>query len=241
MKKLIALAMSAVMIFAMAACTANPTETTADANINAKGEGVMTYAEYAAADIDSAVVIEAFVQGKQTWWDNKATVYLADPDGAYFAYNMECSEDDYTKLVDGQKIKVTGYKSEWAGEVEITDATFEVEDGNWISTAEDLTNVFASEDLINHMNERFIVKDASIVSEAIYSWDGSGTQGDDLYFEVEIAGETYTFTVESYLCGADTEVYQTIEGLHAGDTVDLEGFLYWYEGANPHIIAVTVK
>ena len=54
-----------------------------------------------------------------------------------------------------------------------------------------------------------------------------------------ISGATYTFTVESYLCGQDTDVYKAVEALNVGDVVDLEGFLYWYEGANPHITAVT--
>ena len=26
--------------------------------------------------------------------------------------------------------------------------------------------------------------------------------------------------------------------LGVGDVIDLEGFLYWYEGANPHITSV---
>ena len=79
-----------------------------------------------AADLDSEVVIETYVQAKQSWWDNQATVYTQDKDGAYFLYNMACSEEDYEKLTPGTKIKVTGYKSEWSGEVEITDATFEI-------------------------------------------------------------------------------------------------------------------
>ena len=56
-----------------------------------------------------------------------------------------------------------------------------------------------------------------------------------------INGQTYTFTVESYLCGNDTDVYKAVESLKVGDTIDLEGFLYWYNGANPHITGVTVK
>ncbi|MBR2522920.1 MAG: hypothetical protein IKE53_00600 [Clostridiales bacterium] len=244
MKKLIALALSAVMIFGIAACDKTPTETTEDQKIFEKGEGVMTYQEYAAAEVDSPVVVEAFVQGKQSWWDNKASVYLADTDGAYFAYNMVCSEEDYAKLVDGQKIKITGYKAEWAGEVEIAEgATFEIEEGNWISTPIDLTSRFAAsgDDLSDAMNKRFEVKDAEVTSEAIYNWDGSGNEGDDLYFNVKIGDNEYTFTVESYLCGADTEVYQTIDSLTVGQKVDLTGFLYWYEGPNPHITAATVK
>ena len=29
---------------------------------------------------------------------DKATVYSQDKDGAYFLYNMACSQDDYVKL-----------------------------------------------------------------------------------------------------------------------------------------------
>ena len=75
----------------------------------------------------------------------------------------------------------------------------------------------------------------------LYKWDGSGTQGDDLYFKVSVGGQTYTFTVESYLCDKNTDVYKAVEALKVGDVIDMEGFLYWYEGVNPHITAVTVK
>ena len=53
-------------------------------------------------------------------------------------------------------------------------------------------------------------------------------------------GETYTFTIESYLCDNTTEVYSAVKNLEIGQTIDMEGFLYWYEGVNPHITAVTV-
>ena len=43
------------------------------------------------------------------------------------------------------------------------------------------------------------------------------------------------------LCGPDTDVYKAVKELKVGDVVDLEGFLYWYEGPNPHITAVTVQ
>lgn len=226
--------------------TTTPQETT-DA---AKGEGVMTYAEYVAADVDTEVVIEAYVQAKQSWWDNKATVYTQDEDGAYFLYDMTCSEEDYELLTTGTKIKVTGYKSEWSGEVEIVDATFEVEEGSYVAQALDVTDLLGTDDLINHQNE-FVSFTGMTVEAAgqddagndvafLYKWDGSGVQGDDLYFNVSVNGETYTFTVESYLCDSSTEVYQAVEALNVGDVIDLEGFLYWYEGVNPHITSVSV-
>ena len=84
-------------------------------------------------------------------------------------------------------------------------------------------------------------KGMTVESAAIYKWDGSGQDGDDLYFNVSKDGKTYSFTVESYLCDKSTDVYQAVKNLKVGDVVDLEGFLYWYEGVNPHITGVTVK
>ncbi len=216
-----------------------------------KGEGVMTYSEYAAAALDTQVTVETYIQAKQGWWENdgvgNATFYTQDAEGGYFLYNMPCTQDEYNKLAVGTKIKVTGYKSEWSGEVEIIDATFVIEDGNYVASPLDITDKLASDDLIKYQNQFVSFKDMTVEaaddngSAFLYSWDGSGTQGDDLYFKISSNGQTYTFTVESYLTGADTDVYKTVEGLKVGDKVDMEGFLYWYEGANPHITKVTVK
>ncbi|MCD8367016.1 MAG: hypothetical protein LUC48_03200 [Clostridiales bacterium] len=213
---------------------------------SAKSEGVMTYAEYIAADVDTEVVIETYVQAKQSWWEDQATVYTQDEDGAYFLYNMTCSEEDYEKLTVGTKIKVTGYKSEWSGEVEIIDATFEIEEGSYIAEPLDVTDLLGTDELIDHQNEYvsftgMTVEDSGDGAAFLYSWDGSGTDGDDLYFNVSLNGETYTFTVESYLCDNTTDVYAAVTNLQVGDVIDMEGFLYWYEGVNPHITSVTVQ
>ena len=242
MKKIFAVLLALSMVFALAACTSGSNEPAAEPEVDifAKGEGVMTYAEYAAADLDTEVTVETFVQATQSWWDNTITAYTQDNEGAYFLYNMACSEEDAAKLVPGTKIKVTGYKSEWSGEVEIVDATFEIEEGSYIAEATDVTALLGTDEMIQHQNQFVAFKGMTVESEAIYKWDGSGADGDDLYFQVSKDGQTYTFTVESYLCGAGTEVYEAVKGLKAGDTVDLEGFCYWYEGLNPHITSVTV-
>ncbi|MCF0112249.1 MAG: hypothetical protein HUJ58_10145 [Erysipelotrichaceae bacterium] len=241
MKKVLVVLMSLLMVVSLAACGGNKENGGNEPTPDVKGEGVMTYAEYAEAALDTEVVVETYVQAKQSWWDNKATVYTQDQDGAYFLYNMACSEEDYAKLETGTKIKVTGFKSEWAGEVEIIDATFEIEEGNYVAPATDVTELLGTDELIAKQNLFVTFKGMTVESEAMYKWDGSGAEGDDLYFNVSLNGNTYTFTVESYLCGADTEVYQAVKGLKAGDVVDMEGFLYWYEGVNPHITSVTVK
>jgi hypothetical protein len=208
---------------------------------------VMSYAEYVAADLETEVVVETYVQAKQSWWDDKATVYTQDEDGAYFLYNMACSEEDYDLLTPGTKIRVTGYKSEWSGEVEIIDSTFEIIDGNYVASAKDVTDLLGTDELIDSQNQ-FVSFTGMTVEAAndngdafMYNWDGSGADGDDLYFNVSYNGQTYTFTVESYLCGAGTDVYETVKTLNVGDTVNMEGFLYWYEGVNPHITSVTVQ
>jgi len=274
MKKFTALLMTLTLVAAFAGCgspdenasgasepTSAKTETTAAASTetatkeaagtseNVKSEGVMTYEEYVAAGIDTEVVVETYVQAKQSWYEDKATVYTQDEDGAYFIYNMACSQEDYDKLTAGTKIKVTGYKSEWSGEVEIIDATFEIEDGNYVAEPEDVTALLGTDELINSQNKFVAFKGMTVEAAGkdadgkdvayLYSWDGSGQDGDDLYFNVSLDGKTYTFTVESYLCDNTTDVYAAVKALNIGDKIDMEGFLYWYEGVNPHITSVT--
>ena len=245
MKKLTSLLLALVLVCACVGC-GTPAGEPSGADV--KSEGVMTYAEYVAAPLDSQVVIETYVQAKQSWWDNKATVYTQDKDGAYFLYDMACSEADYAKLTPGTKIKVTGYKGEWSGEVEVMDATFEILEGNYVAAAEDVTALLGKEELINHQNKFVSFKGMTVEAAGkdaggndvayLYKWDGSGQDGDDLYFNVSLNGTTYTFTVESYLCDNTTDVYKAVKELKIGDKIDMEGFLYWYEGVNPHITSV---
>lgn len=249
MKKLLSILLAAAMMMAMPVCvladSADTAATEPAATSEPKSEGVMTYDEYVAAELDSQVVVETYVQAKQSWWENKARFYTQDMDGAYFIYDMPCTQEEYDQLVPGTKIKVTGYKSEWSGEVEITDATFEIEEGEYIAPVTDVTALLGTDELINYQN-RFVSFKGMTVEPAddngaafLYNWDGSGTDGDDLYFNVSLNGQIYSFTVESYLCDKDSDVYAAVKNLKVGDKVDMEGFLYWYEGANPHIIAVT--
>ncbi len=265
MKKMTSLLLAAMLVMGLAACGTNgnaetsaaateaPTEAPATTEAAKNDAKVMSYAEYAAADLDSEVTIEAYVQAKQSWWENKATVYAQDHDGAYFLYDMACSEEDYAKLVPGTKIRVTGFKGEWAGEVEIMDAAFEIIEGadSFIAEAQDVTALLGTEELIEHQNEFVSFKDMTVESAGkddagndvafLYNYDGSGEDGSDLYFKVSVNGETYTFLVESYLCDKTSDVYNAVKNLKIGDVVDMEGFLYWYEGVNPHITSVTVK
>ena len=206
---------------------------------DALGEGVMTYAEYAEAALDSEVTVVTYVQGHQSWWDNKVTVYTQDQDGGYFLYELACSEEDAEKLVPGTKIKVTGYKSEWSGEIEITDATFEfVEDGDsYIADPVDVTDKIGTDDMANYMNQKVLFTDMTVESIAFKNDE----PGDDIYLTFSKDGIEVNFCLEYYLNGDDAEFYEQVGNLEIGSVVDVEAFLYWYEGPNPHITGIGVK
>ncbi len=281
MKKLSAIAIAAALMLSMTACGSNqdvnttPDTTPAvednsaadvtneDATVEnnadqsaetdaADTEGVMTYAEYAAADVDTEVTVITYVQDKQGWWENEgvgnATFYTQDKDGAYFLYNMPCSQEDYDAMVPGTKIKVTGYKSEWSGEVEIVDATYEILGGDtFVATAADVTDKISDNDALAAYMNQYVTFTGLTVADRdgaafTYGWDGSKSQGDDIYFNLsDSEGNVYTFVVESYLRGADTDTYKAVEAFNVGDTVDVTGFLYWYEGPQVHVTIATVK
>jgi len=216
----------------------------------AKSEGVMTYAQYAAADDDDVINIEAFVQAKQAYNTQygSASLYLADPDGAYFGYGLYCTPEQYEQMTEGTLVHVTGYKTSYKGlpEIAYRDSVVEVVGGeSWIAPATDLTEAFATGDPFEYVGQKFSVTAAIAASTDgqafLYDWNGSGSRGSDVYFNVTIGGKVFQFLVESSLCNEDTDVYKAAEALKVNDVVDIEGFLYWYDGPNPHITSITVK
>ena len=213
---------------------------------------VLSYTEYMAAEMNTEVTIEAYVQAKQSWWSNKATLYLADEDGAYFVYELPISEEDYNKLTEGTKIRVTGVKGEWSGEIEImgsqagSEGTFEIlTDNTYVSTAKELS---LSADLTSYQNQRVAFKNLTVVAQDdgvsafYYKWNNSGAAGQnhDLYFNVTDGTTTYSFTVESYLTAEGTDVYTAVTNLKVGDVINLEGFLYWYNAPQLHTTKLEV-
>ena len=219
-------------------------------------EDAMSFEDYMAAATDTEVVVQGSIQGKQNYFvkddQGKASIYLQDQNGgAYFIYELPCTEKEYELMEIGKTIKVKGYKSEWSGEIEVIDIeTWMFVDGDYIAEAEDVTALLGTDDLAAKMNKKVLFKGMKVEPikdkdnndvAFIYNYDGSGTEGDDLYFNVSVNGQTYTFTVESYLCGPDTDIYKAVKDFHIGDVIDLEGFLYWYNGPNPHITAVLAQ
>ena len=214
---------------------------------------VLSYEEYMAAELDTEVTIQAYVQAKQSYYAEQgtATVYLQDQDGGYFAYDMACTQEEYDAMTEGTCIQVSGFKSEWSGEIEIMDGQLDqiVEGDTFVAEPFDATSLLGTDELEQHQNEKVSFTGLTVApstdadgNEAafLYNYDGSGAQGDDVYFNVSYNNQTFSFVVESYLCDSESEVYKAVEALEVGQTIDCEGFLYWYEGANPHITSVTV-
>lgn len=203
---------------------------------------VMTHAEYVAADLESEVTVETYVQDKQGWWQDQAIIYCQSEDGAYFLYNMPISKEDYDKLVPGTKIRVNGYKGEWAGEIEILDATFEIIEGEaFIAEPTDATAALGKSYLVAHQNELVVLKGLTVKDYGDgnpFAYKDPAGKTDDIYIKFEKDGAEYEFVVEYYLRNNETEVYKAVEALQIGDVVDVEGFLYWYNGANMHITGV---
>ena len=247
MKKYLAIILALCMVLSLCACgqTATPAaEETAAEETAAVEEPVveeapatepaMTYADFAAAAIDDAVVVECYVQAHESWWSDKITVYAADKDGAYLLYDLACSEEDAAKLVPGAKIRVSGVKAEWSGEIEIADATFEFVDGDsYVAPAYDATELYGTDELADHMNALISVKGLVIAEDVDSAWDASS----DLYIPVTLNGQEFTFTLRRYLTGNDSDTYAQVKDLVAGDIIDVEAYLYWYEGPQARIIS----
>ena len=255
MKKFLVSLMVLAMVFGLIACgqketeeentseeittksdTSSEEDTTAEVEFPAEP---MSYADYMAAELETPVFVEVYVQANQSWWDNKVTVYAADAEGnGYFLYNMACPEEDKDKIAEGAKILVKGFKAAWAGEIEITDATFEAAEGDAVIVeAVDLTDKLDAEDLIDYQNVK-----ATFTEMTVKEISFKDSESDkDIYVTLTKGEKEYGFCVENYLCGPDTEVYKTVAALEAGDVIDVTGFVYWYEGINTHITEVVKK
>ena len=243
MKKALAIILALVMVLAFAACGKKDPEP-AKVDPNAKSEGTMTYEQFIAAEDGADAVIEGFITAKLdgTAWGN-CSLILQDGDGAYYVYRMPIDAENYAKLEIGKKIKVTGVRTAWSGENEIKEGTgtYELLDETYTFDFADVTSLYGTDDLVKYQNMKAKVVGAKVKAAALYKWDGSGAQGDDLYLTLEVGGVDYQFIVETDLYGADTDVYKAVEGLTEGQTVDVEGYLYWYNGPQLWMENVTVK
>lgn len=246
MKKLLTIMLSVLMVFGLTACGKDENDNNTDGPTNGGNEVVEVtakddYASFMAADVDAEVEVLMYVQAHQAWWEKDGqgvmTLYGMDKDGGYFVYEAKMGKETADSIKEGTLVKVTGVKAEWAGEVEIMDATVEVLGETKTFEATDVTDVVAdSEKLAEYMNQKVAMKGLEVVE--VTTKDSESDP--DLYITCKLGDTEVNLCVENYLTGPDTEVYMTGKDLTAGTIIDVEGFLYWYEGANPHVTSISV-
>ncbi len=218
---------------------------------NQKDAGVLTFAQYIATEDGKEVVVEAFLQAKYDYAAayGNTSLYFADGEGAYYVYRFTCTQEEYDKLTVGAKYKITGTKSSYAGEIEVSNVTAleAVGTDTYVAEVLDVTAKLEDEKLSADMNKFVAIKGAVVAASTLdgkevaflYKYNGAGAQGDDLYFNVKVGEKTYTYCVESDFCNKDTAVYKAVEALKVGDKINLEGFLYWYNAAQIQVTAIT--
>ena len=245
MKKLLTIMLSVLMVFGLTACGKDENDNNTDGPTNGDDVVEVTakddYASFMAADVDAEVEVLMYVQAHQAWWEDNGqgvmTLYGMDKDGGYFVYEAKMDKETADSIKEGTLVKVTGVKAEWAGEVEIMDATVEVLGETKTFEATDVTDVVAdSEKLAEYMNQKIAMKGLEVVE--VTTKDSE--YDPDLYITCKLGDTEVNLCVENYLTGPDTEVYATGKDLTAGTIIDVEGFLYWYEGANPHVTSISV-
>lgn len=232
----------------LASCAQGPANNTV--NIQA-----MTYAEYMAASDGAKVVIEGYLQNSAfSFGFSRVNMFLQDDDGAYYVYMASCDEEKAAKLTPGVKVRVSGVKGSYAGEVEIQEqSTFEVLSDVKVYDPVDVTSLLGDAGSLERlMNKKIAVKDLVIresydkedrVYASLYKWDGSGKAGedDDIYFSASHLDNSSTFVIESDENHEGSNVYNAALALAVGDVIDLEGYMYWYNGPNVHVDSIKLK
>ena len=211
-------------------------------------EPVNSFSEFLSADDSQPVTIESYLQEKQTWSDGKTGIFLQDEEGAYYVYNLPCTMEEYLDLNPGQRLRIRGYKTDFSGELQLTDASFSVLNGSYLADPYDVTEIFGSDELYLYLNRRIRLTGLTVesmfdgTSAFYYGWDNTGNveKESDLYFTASNSSETCTFLVKTQLRGTDSEAYRTVQNLRIGDTVNLEGILSWYNGPQPLVTSITV-
>lgn len=212
----------------------------------------MNHGEFMSAPLDTEVTVETYVQASERWWDGKVTLYCQNPEGAYYLYNLACPEDEAAKFVPGIRVRATGIKAQWNGNTEIIDGTVSLAeaDHGYIAEAADMTPLLGTEALAAEVNRLGVFKGMTVAPSTnadgkeaafLYKEDGSGKQGDDLYFHLTDGTSVIRCRVNVHMlgCDADSALYKAVQALKLHSKVDAEGFLFRNNSILLHITSLT--
>ncbi len=196
---------------------------------------LFSYAEYAAAADDDAIVVEGVVIGivSKSTGSSANSLYLQDVnnDGGYYVYNL--TEDPITELgiKIGMTVNVSGVKDTYSGLHEVVSATATIVDST-IKTVEplDYTEIYKSAAALT---------DASLVSKQslLVTLKGVEITGQDTsngYYKFKLGDkETYIRISSSNNCLSADEIASLKQGHsdHAVWQANVTGIVQLYSGA----------
>ena len=269
MKKLTAVLLVIAMIIAFAACgpsnnsgnivpSGNNSNTSDSSNTenSIKPEPIkpMTYSQFVSAAADSEVAVEGYLQG---WAYSKQQgnvgLYIMNDDGNFYAYRVVCDDATAASFSEGIKVRVEGLKAYWEGFHEVKEGgKVEILGGTKVYDPVDVTESLADTDSMVRMQGAKVCVTGAVISPKqlegkdaafLYNWNGSGAEGNnnDLYIDIKIGENVFTAVVESDETPEGSDTYKAVTGLQIGQTVDIEGFMYWYQGPQIHIHSISVR
>ena len=244
-KRMMAVGLILALCFSFASCgKANTVETVP---MLVTDGSTLTYNEFLATNYGEQVTIAGYVQAKMVYVTEGAhtSLFVKDQtsDSAYFIYNAMMTQETYNAIVEGTPVKITGTKTVFSNEVEIADATVEVLNATpVIANPLDITTIFSSS-ASDYINRKIQLTGFTVVpfedgTTFHYGYNGNGSNGDAVYFQASYNGMTYKFMVHQYLTDPSTPVYTAVQNLQAGQTITIQGYMYFYE--NPLVMVTSI-
>lgn len=245
-KKAAAIILTAVIvILSFAGCSANKnneqsTESVSESELSSEEASKVVFAEFISAKNGTPVEVKAFVQAKTVLDGGKGgeiSLYAQSVNGAYYIENMKVSGDEYEKLTEGREIAVRGIKSDSDGWIKISSPEL-VSIGEKIYVADPvaMTKGYQTGDLYSMLNEKLSFTNLTVTSSEdadsnevpfIYKRDGTGEEGDDIYFTASDGKSECMFVVSSKFNPSYSDLYKTCQSLKTGDIINVTGFMGW--------------
>ena len=203
-------------------------------NFNVPKFKELTWAEFAAADDDTPVVIKGVIGGiVETSKEND--LYLQDENGGYFVYKLAVKPSEQGLKV-GMTVRVSGIRDTYYGVYQVADASVEIIDETIKEIPEtDITEAYKnakdlkSADLTKYQSMYVTIKGATVLGQ-----DAS----DQTYFNFSLEGKKAYVRISSstsMLTSAGETNFKKNVADHVGYSADITGFVSIYNN-NIYII-----
>ena len=189
----------------------------------------LTWAEFVAAEDDTAVVIKGVIGGIVNT-DSKHELYLQDNDGGYYVYNLAVAEMEGLQI--GTEIRVRGTRDTYYGVNQVVNADVEILNADPVAVvAEDITEAFVNAES---------TKDKALVAlqSKLIKLTGAVVLGQDAsdssYYNFKIGNKKTYVRISSSACMFGTEdqkAFKDAVAANIGKTAVVTGFISVYNNA----------